>query len=260
MEPSILEQLKKPQLIKEIKAVKGYEKYLNIDLYQNELINNISHCLYCIDFRIEDFVYLNKNTELVFGYSHAELSENGPMGLYSLLHPKDVEILNKKVYTSFAEFIHTKKDIDLSKYKFSYNCRIKQKNGSYKVLLSKFSCLVIGEKGLPLMIMGTMSDITDIYKENELYCDIYYHEKNSKPKKVLHKVFSLSEKESQFNISKKELEVLSMIAKGMISKEIASYTNRSIETIHSHRKNILKKLNCNNITDAIIIAKENKWV
>lgn len=260
MEPSILEQLKKPQLIKEIKAVDGYEKYLDIGLYENELINNISHCLYCIDFRIEDFVYINKNTELVFGYSHEEIVENGPMGFYALVHPKDIEILNKKVYTAFANFIHSQKDIDLSKYKFSYNCRVKQKNGSYKVLLSKFSCLVIGDNGLPLMIMGTMSDITDIYKENELYCDIYYHEKNSKPKKIFHNVFSLSENESEFNISKKELEVLSLVAKGMISKEIATYTNRSIETIHSHRKNILKKLNCNNITDAILIAKENKWI
>ena len=261
MKNTILDQLRKPNLIKEIKSVNGYERYLDIDLYQNDLIDNISHSLFCIDFRNSNFVYLSDNTELVFGHSYEQVTSKGPMGFYSMVHPKDIEVLNTKIYTSFTKFIFSQEEkIDLSKYKFSYCCRIKQKNGAYKMLLSRFSYLILGENGLPLMIMGTMSDISDIYFKNELYCDVHYYEKNQKPKKILHEVFSISETENELKISKKELEVLSLISKGMISKEIANFTNRSIETIHSHRKNILKKLKCNNITDAVLIAKNNNWV
>ena len=50
---------------------------------------------------------------------------------------------------------------------------------------------------------------------------------------------------------KREKEILLLIRQGFLSKEIASKLNLSIYTVHNHRKNILAKLNVDNVIEAI---------
>ena len=49
-------------------------------------------------------------------------------------------------------------------------------------------------------------------------------------------------------LSERELEITSLVSKGLTSKEIASQLNLSLHTIETHRKNILKKLNLKKTT------------
>ena len=52
-------------------------------------------------------------------------------------------------------------------------------------------------------------------------------------------------------LTKLEKEILLLIRQGFLSKEIASKLNLSIYTVHNHRKNILAKLNVDNVIEAI---------
>ncbi|WP_242083634.1 response regulator [Aestuariivivens sediminis] len=52
-------------------------------------------------------------------------------------------------------------------------------------------------------------------------------------------------------LSKKELEVLELISKGLTTKEIAAKLYVSSRTIETHRANILKKLNVKNTAELI---------
>lgn len=52
-------------------------------------------------------------------------------------------------------------------------------------------------------------------------------------------------------LTKREKEILLLIRQGSLSKEIASKLNLSIYTVHNHRKNILAKLNVDNVIEAI---------
>ena len=52
-------------------------------------------------------------------------------------------------------------------------------------------------------------------------------------------------------LTKREKEILLLIRQGFLSKEIASKLNLSIYTVHNHRKNILAKLNVDNVIEAI---------
>lgn len=55
---------------------------------------------------------------------------------------------------------------------------------------------------------------------------------------------SLCETQPQFNkISRKELEVLQLIAEGKKTRDIAETLGVSIKTVETHRRNIMKKLN-----------------
>ncbi|MEJ6694713.1 MAG: helix-turn-helix transcriptional regulator [Chitinophagales bacterium] len=60
------------------------------------------------------------------------------------------------------------------------------------------------------------------------------------------------------DLTKRELQVLSLIAKGYGSKKIASLLSISVRTIETHRKNIKLKFEFNNFYRVISYAYENK--
>jgi DNA-binding CsgD family transcriptional regulator len=55
-------------------------------------------------------------------------------------------------------------------------------------------------------------------------------------------------------LTSREKEILLLISKGEISKEIANQLNISINTVNRHRQNILEKLNVNNSIEAVRTA------
>ncbi|WP_255495515.1 response regulator transcription factor [Dysgonomonas sp. 521] len=54
----------------------------------------------------------------------------------------------------------------------------------------------------------------------------------------------------------REKEILLLIRQGLLSKEIADRLNLSIYTVNNHRKNILAKLDVDNIIEAINLAQD----
>lgn len=64
-------------------------------------------------------------------------------------------------------------------------------------------------------------------------------------------------KTSQTDLSKREIEVLKLIVKGCINKEIADTLNISINTVLSHRKNITTKLGIKSVSGLSVYAMMN---
>jgi len=56
-------------------------------------------------------------------------------------------------------------------------------------------------------------------------------------------------------LTNRELEVLQLMKKGVLSKEIAETLKVSINTVNSHRQNILQKLKANNSIEAVNFAQ-----
>ena len=55
-------------------------------------------------------------------------------------------------------------------------------------------------------------------------------------------------------LSRREREILRQISRGKPSKQIADELNISINTVNNHRQNIIRKLNCKNTAEAIVVA------
>jgi DNA-binding NarL/FixJ family response regulator len=58
-------------------------------------------------------------------------------------------------------------------------------------------------------------------------------------------------------LTPREKEILTLVAKGKVAKEIAAELHISPHTIYTHRKNILKKLQLTSPTEMIVYALEN---
>ena len=60
---------------------------------------------------------------------------------------------------------------------------------------------------------------------------------------------------SDAKLTKREYEILQLLAKGMTREEIAKKLYISSETVKMHVKNLYKKLKAKNKIDALIITK-----
>lgn len=59
---------------------------------------------------------------------------------------------------------------------------------------------------------------------------------------------------AQFEVTKRELEILKLVRDGMLSKEISEKLSISVNTVNTHRQRFLEKLGANNSMEAIAFA------
>nr|MBI1230571.1 PAS domain-containing protein [Cytophagales bacterium] len=78
-------------------------------------------------------------------------------------------------------------------------------------------------------------------------------------KKIDIKYFSVDEKKD-FGPSPSEKKVLSLMAEGFSSKQIANRLFLSEHTIKNHRKNMLKRLNCQSSSELVRMATVHGWI
>ena len=66
--------------------------------------------------------------------------------------------------------------------------------------------------------------------------------------------------DNNYELTKRETDVLILIAKGLMNKEIADRLNISIHTVISHRKNITRKTNIKSVAGLAMFALMNNLV
>lgn len=62
------------------------------------------------------------------------------------------------------------------------------------------------------------------------------------------------------SLTDREIQVLSMIAKGLSSQQIALKLDISFETVKVHRRNMLKKAKTHNTFELIRLAIQRRWI
>jgi DNA-binding NarL/FixJ family response regulator len=64
------------------------------------------------------------------------------------------------------------------------------------------------------------------------------------------------ESENEYNLTKKEIEILQLVLLGKTNKEISEVLNKSKRTIETHRFNLMKKMDVKNLIELSTKAKE----
>lgn len=71
---------------------------------------------------------------------------------------------------------------------------------------------------------------------------------------LLEKSFSRPEPVTTTPLTPREIEIVRLVAKGLIAKEIGSELNLSTHTIYTHRKKIMRKLNISSSSELVMYA------
>jgi DNA-binding NarL/FixJ family response regulator len=69
---------------------------------------------------------------------------------------------------------------------------------------------------------------------------------------------ALQPEAKDYDLTKREKQILQMLADGIGNKEIAERLHKSVRTIETHRFNIMKKLDVNNVVELLKKVEEDK--
>lgn len=179
--------------------------------------------------------------------------------ILSLIHPDDMEFVShaeKKAYDFLYKQLGPEK---FTRCKVSYNFRFKTADG-YRLFNHQALILTTDENNNFIKSLNIHTDISHLAQKNNykfsviglggepsyLNMDVYETESANSPADKL--------------FSKRELEVIALIAKGYGSARIAASLCISVDTVKTHRKNILGKSGCKNASELIAMSMSEGWI
>lgn len=150
---------------------------------------------------------------------------------------------------------------------------------SEKILSADANVLIINpillgysDKNLPVQLskeyphLSIIALVTNYMEESALKIYDGVIEINDSKLKVINKLNQIvqnddkSEKPEDVELSKREIDVLVAVAKGLMNKEIADQMNLSIHTVISHRKNITRKTGIKSVSGLTVYALLNNLI
>ncbi len=221
----------------------------------NELHNLI--CLnnqfyHIIQFPQFKLYYTSNNISTILGYNPDELTLKR---LYSFIHPEDYPIVllaTKKM----CEFVIK----DINKLKpfrsiTSMDFRIKHKDGQYIRLLNQNCLFKKSKTDNSFQTLSLNTDISHIKENLKIefnYTNIGDNTTFQFPDDELNELSSI--------FTKREKEILSLLAKGRSSNDIGTILNISKHTVDTHRRKMLSKSHLCNTAELIAYSINNKLI
>jgi DNA-binding CsgD family transcriptional regulator len=210
---------------------------------------------YVIDSPTLDFDYVSESIRDVLGLDPATVSLHSLLGQ---IHPDDQEFF-LRCEDIVAHFITKQIPVSsITNYKISYCLRERTNTGDYRLFLLQTVTLRTTEEGALLKVFGLHSDISHITTENNHRMSLIGL--NGEPSYLGIDPFNPEpfQNFTPYNFpkpkglfTKREKEVVNLLARGLTTDQIAAELNISPQTVLTHRKKILRKAGVSN-TAALI--------
>lgn len=214
-----------------------------------ELIKYVHNSAISIfDMARRQHAYLSSTFESLLGWDLAEAGKPGCDYINHRMHPDDLEHLNRASYVFFNLTckLRKKDPQNIQDYKFILDYRTKGKDGQYVRVIEQHKILELDQDGNIWLSLG----IIDLSPDQDLHSPCRYRLVNVKTGELYH----IPKEDPAIILSMREQEVLQLLAKGLISKQIADQLFISVNTVNTHRQRIIEKLNVNNTASAIQCA------
>lgn len=162
------------------------------------------------------------------------------------IHPDDCEAILKNGIAAFRHLFSHNSNAQYVKLIREYRALVR---GKYQRIIEQIQILEFDKLGniwLSLSLVDIAPNQNPPYGVNSKILNIKTGDFFSPVDKYFNK---------ERILSKRETEILKLIASGMLSKEISEKLNISVNTVNTHRQNILKKFNVDTSIEAIRYAE-----
>ncbi|UJH67640.1 response regulator transcription factor [Allomuricauda sp. SCSIO 65647] len=201
---------------------------------------------YIFDIVNRRFTFLSENIRLITGEDPDQFQVNDYV---NRIHPDDFQhFVHCEEVAGYFLFKHIEKK-DIPNYKLSYQIRFKDSNNNYRLHLRQSIALSVDEDYNLSTVFTNQSDISHITTHNNHKIS-FIHVLDGKSYFGIGNIKDFDNNQPKLEISSREVEIVKLISEGFSSKEIADYLHISLDTVHTHRKNILSKTNFKNMTQA----------
>ncbi len=213
----------------------SFEKLLDmIPTHQSNYSLGLKHEIPMIYAANNTIPYIDRNISSFTGVPEEKVYQDHRMALTGNLMPFDQTVFATEVYAVMRYFM--RKDPNTKVV-----CRAKMKVSSF----SKSTYWVIFEiqeavhqNNLYEASLNVIYDISNVYQDN--LHKFFYYDKDTQ--KIIYQNYYPSADITQYQLSRREVQIINLLADGYSSVEIADKLFVQKETIRKHRKNIIQKL------------------
>ena len=210
-------------------------------------LSEVTHSIVLVfDCYTNKFVFVSDDIPKLYGLDSRRLFIHGHQPVIEVIHPDDIDyglLVRKKIYSILRSFSNEEK----RNYKAIHEMRIRNMRGEYIRIIEQEQVLELDKSG-NIWLMLSVIDV-DASHESEIIKSHLYNFKTGE------QIFIDLSDTLDEPLTNRELEVLRFMKKGLLSKEIAEALKVSINTVNSHRQNILQKLKANNSIEAVNFAQ-----
>lgn len=183
------------------------------------------------------FDYVSPRLDSLFGFSKASPVEQTIEYIMNKISDPEEFFAVLKIFTAFEAFCQGKTDQEISDLRLIRTYRLKCNKNIFKRVTDKSSVLSMSEHGDILSII-TFLELMPLLSEFDLGTGLVINSISG----VELASFNTRRDAAEEILSKREIEILKMIAHGERNKEIAEKLFLSKYTVETHRKNIMRKL------------------
>lgn len=194
--------------------------------------------VYAMSYFSDELIYLSDGVEKLLGYKPEEIRTIS--FFYDLIHPDDVEQV-KELTIQGINAVSVEDGIDPLEHVFHISYRMRRSDGTYIHVQRQTGMLTRDEEHEMLTSFGIFTDITHLKNSEEVLALM------SGPD-IPNYRFESEEESNAPKFTKREKEIIDKLSMGMSSEEIASELFISINTVNTHRRNILRKAGVKNST------------
>ena len=214
------------------------------------LENNENLIIGCFDFRTFAIPFVTENIKDLIGYPVSHFHTHGMEATLNMMHPVDRELS----YEFQEKLIETYDTLTLEEkktFEYSYTLRWRHaETGEYIWFLDKVRPYILDEKGNIVYDLNFVSKMPAPPSPAHYQWEFSYIDQTGK--KVV--VTSVAKDFPDVKLSNRELEIANLLIKGKTSTEVADDLMLSLNTVQTHRKNIMQKIGGKNVADLIKFA------
>lgn len=193
-----------------------------------------------------EVIFYSSNFGVLLGYDPDDYMDSGQAFFADKIHPEDAlrcSINGVSVLKVLSNFSNDEK----FNHKLITEYRMLNAQNQYVRLIEQYQVLELAPDG-QIWLMLNIVDISSNQDELEQSQSqlLNFRTGNIIPIEIPKKI--------DFELTKRELEILKLVKRGLLSKEISNKLSISVHTVNTHRQRFLEKLGANNSFEALIFA------
>ena len=202
-------------------------------------------CSFVVDVYKYRYAFASSNFADILGYDSRKIATLEKQGDYleSRFHPDDFARL-EQLQINLSKFIYSLPHEQRNDYCNIYSFRLMNAKQQYIRVISRQQVLEQSHNGKAGLILGNIEIAPNQTETDQVECTVLNLKNGEMFSPTLVSI-------PRIHLTQRELEILQLIQKGLLSKEIAHNLCISIHTVNIHRQNLLHKLGVQNSIEAI---------
>jgi DNA-binding CsgD family transcriptional regulator len=223
---------------------------------QKSMLQTLANCANCgisiFDLFKKNHIFYSPNFGNLLGYDLNEIIQKGHNFWDAKIHSDDYVALMQDgilLLKLFYQFTNDEK----ANYKLINEYRVLNAHNQYIRVIEQQQILELDSFGNLWLSLS----IIDISPNQEINEGIKSQLLNFRTGKII--PFEKEKKSNEIidiGLTKREIQILRMVKDGLLSKEISTNLNISLNTVNTHRQRVLEKLKANNSMEAVVFASK----